>query len=132
MLRRPPKSTRTDTLFPYTTLFRSVVGPDPYAERVKHRVTLAIAVRGDDGLHAHQRVILERHGSDRIPGKDRGGGFERMKAVPKGRQHVACDGFGRPPVWPVHRADDFGAPHEEDFILEIGRESCRERVCQYV
>src|SRR3546814_2578061 len=26
MLRRPPRSTRTDTLFPYTTLFRSVVG----------------------------------------------------------------------------------------------------------
>src|SRR3546814_5901254 len=25
MLRRPPRSTRTDTLFPYTTLFRSVV-----------------------------------------------------------------------------------------------------------
>src|SRR3546814_14304445 len=24
MLRRPPKSTRTDTLFPYTTLFRSI------------------------------------------------------------------------------------------------------------
>src|SRR3546814_1015234 len=26
MLRRPPRSTRTDTLFPYTTLFRSPVG----------------------------------------------------------------------------------------------------------
>src|SRR3546814_2965819 len=26
MRRRPPRSTRTDTLFPYTTLFRSVVG----------------------------------------------------------------------------------------------------------
>src|SRR3546814_8449856 len=25
MLRRPPRSTRTDTLFPYTTLFRSTV-----------------------------------------------------------------------------------------------------------
>src|SRR3546814_8693015 len=25
MLRRPPRSTRTDTLFPYTTLFRAVV-----------------------------------------------------------------------------------------------------------
>src|SRR3546814_4173624 len=25
MLRRPPRSTRTDTLFPYTTLFRSLV-----------------------------------------------------------------------------------------------------------
>src|SRR3546814_18536416 len=26
MIRRPPRSTRTDTLFPYTTLFRSVWG----------------------------------------------------------------------------------------------------------
>src|SRR3546814_18690729 len=25
MTRRPPKSTRTDTLFPYTTLFRSII-----------------------------------------------------------------------------------------------------------
>src|SRR3546814_4779757 len=27
MIRRPPRSTRTDTLFPYTTLFRSTEGP---------------------------------------------------------------------------------------------------------
>src|SRR3546814_14556379 len=26
MIRRPPRSTRTDTLFPYTTLFRSLIG----------------------------------------------------------------------------------------------------------
>src|SRR3546814_8172870 len=26
MIRRPPRSTRTDTLFPYTTLFRSELG----------------------------------------------------------------------------------------------------------
>src|SRR3546814_3688598 len=26
MIRRPPRSTRTDTLFPYTTLFRSRIG----------------------------------------------------------------------------------------------------------
>src|SRR3546814_18455571 len=25
MIRRPPRSTRTDTLFPYTTLFRSIL-----------------------------------------------------------------------------------------------------------
>src|SRR3546814_2791927 len=37
MIRRPPRSTRTDTLFPYTTLFRSRVqcearvGDDPLA-----------------------------------------------------------------------------------------------------
>src|SRR3546814_16538797 len=29
MIRRPPRSTRTDTLFPYTTLFRSQAGIDP-------------------------------------------------------------------------------------------------------
>src|SRR3546814_15072970 len=28
MIRRPPRSTRTDTLFPYTTLFRSSPTPD--------------------------------------------------------------------------------------------------------
>src|SRR3546814_6363928 len=28
MIRRPPRSTRTDTLFPYTTLFRSFECPD--------------------------------------------------------------------------------------------------------
>src|SRR3546814_20721485 len=28
IIRRPPRSTRTDTLFPYTTLFRSLNGQD--------------------------------------------------------------------------------------------------------
>src|SRR3546814_12913144 len=37
MLRRRPRSTRTDTLFPYTTLFRSAVGE-------VHAVPLALAV----------------------------------------------------------------------------------------
>src|SRR2546425_1892851 len=34
MIRRPPRS----TLFPYTTLFRSVDGHDPDAERVQRQV----------------------------------------------------------------------------------------------
>src|SRR3546814_10103869 len=33
MIRRPPRSTRTDTLFPYTTLFRSVSGREPFIPR---------------------------------------------------------------------------------------------------
>src|SRR3546814_19906919 len=37
MIRRPPRSTRTDTLFPYTTLFRSVGGVAPTCGK---RVTL--------------------------------------------------------------------------------------------
>src|SRR3546814_15209913 len=31
MLRRPPRSTRTDTLFPYTTLFRSLAAEEHLA-----------------------------------------------------------------------------------------------------
>src|SRR3546814_12477023 len=34
MIRRPPRSTRTDTLFPYTTLFRSVGARDLDVEPV--------------------------------------------------------------------------------------------------
>src|SRR3546814_14146758 len=33
MIRRPPRSTRTDTLFPYTTLFRSIFWDRLQAER---------------------------------------------------------------------------------------------------
>src|SRR3546814_4857728 len=33
MIRRPPRSTRTDTLFPYTTLFRSIRSPSPACGR---------------------------------------------------------------------------------------------------
>src|SRR3546814_9672936 len=33
MIRRPPRSTRTDTLFPYTTLFRSLPSPTPPRRR---------------------------------------------------------------------------------------------------
>src|SRR3546814_15657664 len=38
MIRRPPRSTRTDTLFPYTTLFRSRLhrGRDAVAELRQH------------------------------------------------------------------------------------------------
>src|SRR3546814_10377150 len=34
MIRLPPRSTRTDTLFPYTTLFRSVAAARQYRRRI--------------------------------------------------------------------------------------------------
>src|SRR3546814_15944095 len=43
MIRRPPRSTRTDTLFPYTTLFRSAQAQLVLAELV---------VQGCGGVHA--------------------------------------------------------------------------------
>src|SRR3546814_15205303 len=42
MRRRPPRSTRTDTLFPYTTLFRSF--PFPSRRHAMTRKTLNIAI----------------------------------------------------------------------------------------
>src|SRR3546814_2946578 len=44
MIRRPPRSTRTDTLFPYTTLFRSLnhTGPSAQRQPSNSRSTLAI------------------------------------------------------------------------------------------
>src|SRR3546814_9209876 len=40
MIRRPPRSTRTDTLFPYTTLFRSVRSFDHLGNREKAMLRL--------------------------------------------------------------------------------------------
>src|SRR3546814_3983056 len=55
MIRRPPRSTRTDTLFPYTTLFRSVgpfdlAGVDRASIGERQNEVPAGVLRG--GLHA--------------------------------------------------------------------------------
>src|SRR3546814_6558864 len=73
MIRRPPRSTRTDTLFPYTTLFRSVTlyrqggvnfivngEPDSFAQafaRVHGPSCCAIAFRVKDAAAAYERAV---------------------------------------------------------------------------
>src|SRR3546814_4940061 len=49
MIRRPPRSTRTDTLFPYTTLFRSAVGDILYSNR--RRPILTLVEDSSPGIH---------------------------------------------------------------------------------
>src|SRR3546814_1919623 len=44
MIRRPPRSTRTDTLFPYTTLFRSVASASAVLLRVDLQTGIASTV----------------------------------------------------------------------------------------
>src|SRR3546814_12438177 len=46
MIRRPPRSTRTDTLFPYTTLFRSVADLEFFDEYVYDTREVHIKVEG--------------------------------------------------------------------------------------
>src|SRR3546814_5925179 len=44
MIRRPPRSTRTDTLFPYTTLFRSLNNSKSTAEMFTFMAVLSTSV----------------------------------------------------------------------------------------
>src|SRR3546814_8861225 len=62
MIRRPPRSTRTDTLFPYTTLFRSIDDEDAVeplvprgaiADRLDRRVVQPRQEEQDDDRAAH-------------------------------------------------------------------------------
>src|SRR3546814_11418295 len=62
MIRRPPRSTRTDTLFPYTTLFRSVRAYRSLptcAKKGKFRIVMAI-------YHFSAKVIGRSSGSSAV------------------------------------------------------------------
>src|SRR3546814_6264658 len=47
MLRRPPRSTRTDTLFPYTTLFRSLEDVDAFFDTYYAPNNAVLTIVGD-------------------------------------------------------------------------------------
>src|SRR3546814_1631738 len=71
MIRRPPKSTRTDTLFPYTTLFRSLAirlrqsaDPVPLQAAVKRRARQVrdhVLQRDEDVIERQPGLHPERH-----------------------------------------------------------------------
>src|SRR3546814_10310476 len=71
MIRRPPRSTRTDTLFPYTTLFRSprchildAAGEPVTAYDVTHEAALHFfAVRRDLSGFAHLHPTMDDSGT---------------------------------------------------------------------
>src|SRR3546814_17077215 len=61
MIRRPPRSTRTDTLFPYTTLFRSDLAcPDRFAAK-QHQVRVLFRTQRDGGIACEDRHIAFRN-----------------------------------------------------------------------
>src|SRR3546814_4166285 len=64
MIRRPPRSTRTDTLFPYTTLFRSVPVPRRSVRK------LGNSIRGPVGRAPWRDRRIARSDNDR-PGQRR-------------------------------------------------------------
>src|SRR3546814_15387712 len=129
MIRRPPRSTRTDTLFPYTTLFRS-------ARLLRPRAYPGVRIRRDPDAPRREVRPVPAHRTGRarrmplvadVADVDRAGDRRRLRALLflRAREiripdQPLCDGSqahprrGRPPPG------------------QIGRASCRERVCQYV
>src|SRR3546814_2761734 len=60
MIRRPPRSTRTDTLFPYTTLFRSAdEGPQGQCRRGGDAAPHAVA--GTQPVRRERREVIGVH-----------------------------------------------------------------------
>src|SRR3546814_16859446 len=106
MIRRPPISTRTDTLFPYTTLFRSIlitVGVDIEPGNAEVAAIAEAGIEFDIAGHvaAVARVVLSLEIVE-----------FRIANV------IGPRGGAREPVMAGDR--------------QIGRASVRERVCQYV
>src|SRR3546814_11232980 len=56
MIRRPPRSTRTDTLFPYTTLFRSAALRSARRDRLR-RLLRRVLRRGGQAARHHERHL---------------------------------------------------------------------------
>src|SRR3546814_10772001 len=80
MRRRPPRSTRTDTLFPYTTLFRSFGGD--YAETLRQwreRFDAAVAAEGLPAGLDERFIRLWRYYLQYCEGGFRGGGIDRSE-----------------------------------------------------
>src|SRR3546814_16645293 len=122
MIRRPPRSTRTDTLFPYTTLCRSIseFAPGQFEITLRHKPD---ALRACDDAIMYKRLvkaIAQAHGLEAT-----------FMAKPFAQQagsgmhiHVSVDDAAG--------ANIFASDDPEGPPAQIGRASCRERVCQYV
>src|SRR3546814_11721942 len=102
MLRRPPRSTRTDTLFPYTTLFRSLAG--------KPIANCAVDVWSGDGEGFY----------DMQKGADAGMAL-------RARFHTDANGNYR--FWSI-KPSFYPVPDDGPVGGKIGRASGRERECQ--
>src|SRR3546814_13553057 len=101
MIRRPPRSTRTDALLPYTTLFRSP-GPVP-------TLTLATEIPARDFAARLAKLPPEKRAEVEA-------GLKNVEAVDI----------------PSKLMTGFSGRATSIKGWEIGRASCRERVCQYV
>src|SRR3546814_18351691 len=137
MRRRPPGSTRTDTLFPYTALFRSSARGQEMGSRF----------RGNDGKVERRSMTeianLKAGLIADIAAADTLDALEALRVGTLGKNGVVT-GLLKTlgPMSPEERLEK-GPPIQdlresvtaalaERKAAQSGRASCRERVCQYV
>src|SRR3546814_11571534 len=119
MIRRPPRSTRTDTLFPYTTRFRSLPG---------------IAVDAREGWSPELKDRTMKSVIDHMSEFYEGFESEVGRFVETAREREKRLNVTNGCVTPI----DFGALRTgvhrtaTGFGGQLGRASCRERECQSV
>src|SRR3546814_16703956 len=115
MIRRPPRPTRTDTLFPYTTLFRS-----------GHAVHEGVAEQlrsEDEAADGQPRVAVV---AGQVLAAD-----EADREQPDARHRVATERVDRRRERAAHpRSHGHGGGGEE--APKIGRPPCRAKGVQYV
>src|SRR3546814_16989168 len=122
MIRRPPRSTRTDTLFPYTTLFRSA-RPGSRRRSANRRYGRG-GGRNRRGSSGTDRRLDFRFPFWVYDTRPRVAKPERKES----ESAMMCDRFVWIPniLWITAQIPDAA------WERQIGRASCRERVCQYV
>src|SRR3546814_17762664 len=120
MIRRPPRSTRTDTLFPYTTLFRSLKPGDKIPD-----LTLPASGAQNIGLRSFKgkALVVYFYPKDNTPGcTQEGQDFRDLHAQFK-KAGADILGVSRDSV-KAH--DNFIAKHEFPFVLlSAGDETMR-------
>src|SRR3546814_15704302 len=144
MIRRPPRSTRTDTLFPYTTLFRSIEPPTRGFSilATAHRIVTGIycyplqTSQLPGNLSPLLRGCTDTPATPVLPRRDRGHGRDRQ-VHRSARRRNPCAGE----VWPgrVPRRGVAGAATAGEYkvgglvcsqrnAVQSGRTSARGRV----
>src|SRR3546814_16363730 len=130
MIRRPPRTTRTDTLLPYPTLFRS---EDQEAVRCLHgRRNGADIETGEHGIERPAELAL-LNPADIATGRRARGLGELLRHG--GKFRTAAELLGEAvreflDLRPIGGVVD--RPQDPRDMKQIGKESWRERVWQYV
>src|SRR3546814_12912921 len=121
MIRRPPRTTRTDTLFPYTTLFRS---PSDLASLI---LTLTSNVGAGDDAVARSLV-----GTGQTLSPDDAVSLEGQTRIRRDNERMDDETTAATLAAAMDRelASPITVSPGAD-VLEIGRASSRERGCQY-